>query len=83
MAQPGAPGGAPAPTEATLRLWTAICDDDESGAEAALRDGACVNSSNPLGATALMVAIRYEDASVVDILLKNGSVLTPEVRPSA
>ena len=64
---------APSPTKASRRLFAAIDDGDEGGVEAALRDGASVNSldlagQNKDGFTPVVVAAVFGHVDVVRML---------------
>ena len=73
MAQPDAPD-APAPAEAARRLIDAIRAGDEGRVEAALRDGASVDTSDSAGCTALMLAIlKGGRTRIAKLLLARGA----------
>ena len=70
MSQPEA--HAPA-TEAARRLFAAIKDGDEGLVEAALNDGASVNSLDYSGSTSLMAAVINRRDRIIKLLQKRGA----------
>ena len=64
---------APASTEETLRLFAAIGDGDDVRVEAALCDGASVDSLDSAGRTALMVAVCNHCNHITKLLLARGA----------
>ena len=60
-------------TEETLRLFAAILDGDAVRVEAALCDGASVDSSDSADRTALMVAISEHRNHITKLLLARGA----------
>ena len=55
------------------RLLASVRNDDASGIERALRDGAAVNSRNRLGESALLIALKKNRADFAQALLAAGA----------